>query len=447
MSFLHTHSCEAIKSELDLFKTRPTQTSIESSQWIEYKPITSISEDSPIEFIVPGSGEEYIDLSPTILHLKVRLQTSKAEKIKDDTLVVPVNNFLHSLFNQVDVFLNQKPVSPPNNSYAYRAYIETLLNYSEEAKMSHLTTSLWYDDTPGHIETVLEKDVDADDTDAITLNEGAERRRSFISGGKTVDLLGHLHCDLFNQDKFLLNGVEVRVRLVRSKNSFCLINYDADDIKVQILEASLKIRKAKINPGILLAHAKALSRGTAKYELTRVEVKSFTLHTGVFGETLDNIILGQIPKRIIIGLVSNKAYNGDKKVNPFNFHHYYLNYLALLVDGVQIPSKAITPKYPHNYVEAYHTLFSGAGVFFSNEGNCISRDSYVKGQTFYVFDLTPDMSANCNTHWNLIKQGAVRLELRFDQVLTESINCIVYSEYDNILEIDSNRQIIVDFSG
>lgn len=447
MAFLHTHSCECVKSELDLFKTRPTQTSIESSHWIDYKPITSLSDDSPVEFVIPGNGEEYLDLSHTILILKVCLLDSKGEKIKADSLVVPVNNFLHSIFNQVDVFFNQKPVSPPNNSYAYRAFIETLLNYSEEAKMSHLTSSLWYDDLPGHVATALAKNIDEDDKDSITLNTGAEKRRDYIKAGKSLDMLGHLHCDVFNQDKFLLNGIEVRVRLVRSKSAFCLVNYETDDIKVHIQEATLRVRRAKINPGILLAHSKALSRGTAKYELTRVEVKSFTLHTGVTGENLDNIILGQIPKRIIIGLVSNKAFNGDRKENPFNFQHYFLNYLALYIDGVQVPSKPLTPKFPDNYIDAYHTLFSGSGVHFSNEGNCISRDSYVNGQTFYIFDLTSDLSANCNTHWNLVRQGAVRLEMRFDKVLSEAVNCIIYSEYDNILEIDSNRQIIVDFNG
>ena len=276
MAFLHTHSCECIKSELDLFKTRPTQTSIESSHWIDYKPITSLSDDSPIEFVIPGNGEEYLDLSHTILILKVCLVDSKGEKIKDEALVVPVNNFLHSIFNQVDVFFNQTLVSPPNNSYAYRAFIETLLNYSEEAKMSHLTSSLWYDDLPDFVDTHLEKEVDPHDGTAITLNAGAEKRREYIKGGKSVDMLGHLHCDVFNQDKFLLNGIEVRVRLVRSKSAFCLVNHEADDTKVRIQEATLRVRRAKINPGILLAHSKALPRGTAKYELTRVEVKSFT---------------------------------------------------------------------------------------------------------------------------------------------------------------------------
>ena len=68
---------------------------------------------------------------------------------------------------------------------------------------------------------------------------------------------------------------------------------------MHLLETSLRVRRAKINPGVLLAHSKALTRGTAKYPLTRVEVKLFTLHTNSSGETLDNIILGQLPKRII----------------------------------------------------------------------------------------------------------------------------------------------------
>jgi len=49
-----------------------------------------------------------------------------------------------------------------------------------------------------------------------------------------------------------------------------------------------------------------LSKTTAKYPLTRVEVKTFTIHAGV-GESIDNAILGQLPKRIIIGFIDNKA--------------------------------------------------------------------------------------------------------------------------------------------
>jgi len=38
---------------------------------------------------------------------------------------------------------------------------------------------------------------------------------------------------------------------------------------------------------------------TAKYPLTKVEVKTFTIYAGLVGE-LDNVILGQLPKQIIV---------------------------------------------------------------------------------------------------------------------------------------------------
>lgn len=446
MAFLHAHSCECLKSELELFSLPPTQTTIEGSNWVYYKPISSLTDDSPIEFVVPGHGDEYIDLAHTMLSLRVQIFPGVAEKqstsaaaaaVPGRVSVGPVNNFMHSMFNQVDVYLNQKLVSPPNNAYAYRAYIETLLNYGPAAKASHLTSVLWYDDTPGKMNDLKE-------------NSGLEKRKEFLDVGKTVDLLGHLHCDVFNQERFLLNGVEMRLRIARSRDSFCLMSEPQHSgYGVKIVEASLLVRRAKIAPGVLLSHARALAKSTAKYPLTRVEVKAVSMHAGVHGETIDNVVLGQLPKRIIIGFVDNKAFNGDRTLNPFNFQNYKINYLSLYVDGAQIPSKPLQPDFTktHQYIDAFQTLFSGTGIHFLNEGNSIGREDFPDGYCLFAFDLTPDLSANSNSHWNLIKHGSVRIEVRFEDALASTVNCIVYAEYDNILEIDAARQVLVDFSG
>ena len=70
-----------------------------------------------------------------------------------------------------------------------------------------------------------------------------------------------------------------------------------------------------------------------------------TMHRGIRGETLDNIILGQLLKRIIIGFVDNKAYYGDYTLNHYNFKNFGINFLCLYVDGVQIPSKPLEPDF------------------------------------------------------------------------------------------------------
>ncbi|CAK1593954.1 unnamed protein product [Parnassius mnemosyne] len=424
------------QSELDLFALPSTQTSIENGLWIHYKPISSLGDDGPIEFQVPGTGDDYIDLSHTLLHIKAKVLNQDSTNLVSTTIVAPVNNWLHSLFSQLDVYLNQKLVSPPNNTYAYRAYMETLLNYAPAAKQSHLTCSLWYEDTAGKMDSTDGKNI------------GFVKRQELISESKEIEMIGHLHGDIFNQDKFLINGVEMSVKLVRSRESFNLIVGSNDvKFKVCITDATLIVRRPRINPSVLLAHQKVLASTTAKYPITRAEVKVLTIPSGVQGKTLDNIFLGQVPKRCIIGFVNNSAFNGSLTKNPFNFENYGINSFSLYIDGQQIPSKALQPSFNNSiFTSAYHTLFSGTGIHFRNEGNGISCEQYGKGYCLLAFDLTPDLSANSSTHWNLIKHGSVRIEVRFESSLIQTINCIVYAEFDNIIEIDKNRNVTVDYS-
>lgn len=434
MAFLHSNSCECVKSELDLFSLPPTQTSIENGDWVQYKPLASLTDDSPIEFVIPGHGDEYIDLSHTMLNVHAKIVKSDGTKLEDNVKVGPVNNWLHSLFSQVDVYLNQRLVSTPGNTYAYRSYIETLLNYGPAAKESHLTSALWYNDEAG----------DMDDVEDA--NDGLVNRREFTAKSTPVDMLGHIHSDIFNQEKFLINGVELRVRLIRSRDAFSLLAKDAN-YKVNIIEANLYARRVRINPAVLLAHSKTLAMTTAKYPITKVEVKNITIPSGVQGKTLDNIFLGQLPKRVIVGFVSNTAFIGNYKTNPFNFQSFNVNFFSLYIDGRQIPSKPLQPSYSgsNQFVHAYHTLYSGTGIHFMNDGNSIPREHYAKGNCLMAFDLTPDLSANTLSHWNLVRHGSLRIEVRFEAALTETINCLVYGEFDNVVEIDKDRNVIVDF--
>ena len=121
-----------------------------------------------------------------------------------------------------------------------------------------------------------------------------------------------------------------------------------------------------------------------------------TIPAGVLGKKIDNIFLGQIPKRCIVGFVDNSAFNGNLKLNPFNFNNYTMNSFSLYIDGQQIPSKPLQPCFSSENAStlAYHTLFSGTGMHFLNEGNDISREEYADGYCLMAFDLTPDLSAN-----------------------------------------------------
>lgn len=434
MAFVHHDSCECTKSELDLFSLPMTQTSIESGQWMHYMPIAPLSGSNVLEFVVPGTGDEYADLAHTLLHVKFKLTDEAGAPIADKLEVAPVNNWGHTAFSQVHISLNQKNVTSSSDTYPYRAYFETLLTYGRPAKTSHLTAQLWYPDTAGKFD------------DRTSANTGFAKRQTFTQKGATVDMIFNLHCDLFHQEKYLLNGVEMKVKLVRSKDEFHLIGKSDVKVRMVIESATLMVRKVRISPSVLIAHAKALEKSSAKYAIVRADVKSLTITEGLRSKILDNIYLGQLPKRVILGFVSNNAFNGDLTLNPFKFESFGINFLSLYVDGTQVPAYPLTPAFGSKpqTIRSYHSLFSGTGIHFRDQGNDISREDYVDGNVLYAFDLTPDLSSHTG-QWTLQKTGSMRLEVRFKDSLTSSINCILYSEFDSLIEIDKHRNVQTDF--
>src|SRR6476469_9024126 len=190
MAFVHDLSCECAKTELDIFTVPPTQTSIES-------------------------GQDYIDVGNTQLYVRAQILRGDNTPIDNTDHVGPINLTLQSLFSEVDVKLNDTVISSSNNTYSYRSYLETVLSFGTEAKKSQLTSALYYKD----VGASMDKD---NPLDQAGRNTGLKSRHEHFNRGATVDMLGRIHSDIFFQEKFLPSDVNMRIRMVRNKDSFCL---------------------------------------------------------------------------------------------------------------------------------------------------------------------------------------------------------------------------------
>ncbi|MFN9941453.1 MAG: hypothetical protein ACK56I_18435, partial [bacterium] len=85
-------------------------------------------------------------------------------------------------------------------------------------------------------------------------------------------------------------------------------------------------------------------------------------------------------------------------------------------------------------------LFNGLDRGSLDCGNFITREEYAKGYTLFAFDLTPDKTNGCN--FNLAKSANLRILFKFANNLEKAINCIVYMEVENVIEITKGRQIV-----
>jgi len=215
----------------------------------------------------------------------------------------------------------------------------------------------------------------------------------------------------------------------------------------KFLDAQLLINRVRPSPSLLLAHNSALGKGAlARYNLTRVELKSFTFYSGAQSLSIEYAVLGTIPKRLLFTMVKNTEFPGSVTNNPYHFRHYDLSSFALNVNGRQVPTEGLSLGMDHEKtsVMGYRTLFEGSGIHHSNLGLQITHDMYISGYFMLLFDLTPDRAAS-EGHTSHPDNGNIRVELKFSKPLPEPITCIFYLKYDNSVRVDTSRTVTTVF--
>ena len=158
-----------------------------------------------------------------------------------------------------------------------------------------------------------------------------------------------------------------------------------------------------------------------------MDCKVLSIPGGFSSFTPDNLFLGHIPKRLVCVIVDTEAYNGTYGSNPYNFKHHNLTQEGVYVDGEQIPRKPLFLEFSEaggqNFIAGFQSLFSGTGKLSQDAGNQINRGDYASGYTAFCFDLSPDHCSG--DHFELTKQGNLRIELHFGQALANTVNLII----------------------
>ena len=420
---------ERYNTELELFSPSITQSSIIKSLQREFFPISPLQHGNQITFNITGS-DLYLDLSKCLLYVTAKIQTAANANPGNDT-VGPINLTLHSLFSKVEVELGATSVADSNQFYYYGAYLKTILN-SPSDNENQLHTEIWHKDTAEHlVDFAVAND---------SPNNGLVIRSRYFATGNEVEMIGRIHSDIFEQPLALLSNLDMKIKLYPNRDNFVLVTpapaHGADQVnyKIVIMEAKLIVQSLLVSPSLSYAHNQMLQKCNARYPIMRTSIKIITVPRGQSGIMQDNIYLGKIPSRVVMAMVTDAAMAGGYQQNPFNFQHFGLNYLAMYVNGDMVPNRPYQPDFAHNkYLREYSSLFDGIG-----RSNCvISRNDYPNGYTIWIFKLSPVLGTPS-------KPGTVRLEIKFSAALNETINIILFAEFNSIIEIDKYRNVSIN---
>ena len=195
---------------LDLFRLPSTDVSVSSYRLVPIQTYTSGI--NPVEFQIDPQ-EDYIDLYRSFFEIAV------ADKLW------PVNNLAHSLFKQISVRFNGALISPQTDTYHYKAYLETLMNYDRNDGETVLKPQGWYSalDFPATF-TANNTTVDLDGgnphahytalpqnhKDSILL---MKKEQDHYTGNKRHVLRFKPHIEVFHLNKLLVPRVQIGIQM------------------------------------------------------------------------------------------------------------------------------------------------------------------------------------------------------------------------------------------
>ena len=425
------------KSELDYFTVPPTQSVILDDYVIESRPTDPKS--NTLEFIFPSSSDDFSDLSQCFFKLDLKVTkangsapvhygplntTTGNEPDGDDIDGVPVSLILHSIFKQLQLFLNDELVSSELD-YGYKAYLTSLFSYSKEVKDTFLFDLEGYrTDEESKFDNSKQKGV-------------IKTAKKLCKNGRTFQLKGRPYTELCMQSRLIPSNVKFRFVFTRASDAFCMMSHNEEKYKIVIDKAVMSLRRVKIDPEVQMKIEKQIAQSGAIFPSQSVVCKTFTIPQGLTDYTIASLFANsEIPSRLLIGQLDNKSYTGDYTLNPFHFKHKNLSYCGVTIGGQTFSYDFdFSAK---NKVDAYLNLHQIMGNYPCDYSNGISKSLWESGLTLIAFDLCPDQSH----HGDFVskrREGSISLKLKWDSGLAENTSLLVIGMFDNSYIMGINR--------
>lgn len=420
-----------VRAETNLFEDISYDVTIQNTSHATYYPMHSVeSKTSPIQFNITGNDINYLNLAESKLYIRARIVDKNGKKIayeadKNKSAYAPVNNFLHSMFKNVTLHVNDVEVTPMSGYYGYRAYIETLLAKGKDYKKSQGQACMYY------------KTKNEGSTD----DEGWRKRMELCDRSETFEMFGRPHLDLMQQAKLIPPGVDVKITFYRADDAFSIQSVGTqpvNDLQIEILEAEFHVTKHTLLPSLMVGQLKKWESGhPAVFPMREIQMKSYTLPVGTISHHNENTISGFLPDRIVIAMVDAKDIHGEYATNPLIFEDFGLANISVTCNSEEVSQFNMDLDFANKrYVRAYSAVFEGLGLSDCDSGIELTMSEFQNGKTLFVYDLRHLRDAFCPP-----RHGNCMISLKFKSQLAKAVTVLCYLEYQSVLNINSDRQV------
>jgi hypothetical protein len=422
---------------LDVFAPEAIEAKIDRRIPCQAKPTAGIQGTGPFEIYLPSERSTFIDPASFRINGQFKiLQVDSMTRVRTALPAAengepchPSNLLTKSIFKDVIVEAHGQRLSiNSSHTYAVKAYVTTCLSYGRDAAAGQLRCSYYLKDTPGQ-------------QDNFTDNAGGQKRYKFIQSSRAVEICDNIHTELTTTNRYLVPGVDFKFKfIIEDTSTFLTSPTDEYEFAIEFQDLYLTYDRVLLKEDVHESIERGLSSQPAIYPITRTEIRCKGFATGLTTLDWNNAYQGILPEQIVVCMNLQEAADGKATKSLFNFHHFGMTEMSLIVNSMRKPATPLKFNFPaKECLTAYRHFFDNCGVDISNLPALIEYEDFLAGSTIIPFDLTTDKSAHYHGHEK--KEGTVSIEIKLGSATTQAINmyvlCVyrdyfyVYGNYDN----------------
>ena len=368
------------------------------------------------------------------------------------------NNIAHAIFKQINVRLNGTLISPQTDTYHHKSFIDAVLNNDRDDGESILKPEGWFTGLTiryqtQNVLTANELNLTHDDHKALPVDEQAwvGARVKFLDGNRVI-LRFKPYLEVFNLSKLLVPGVQMQIQMYLNSHEIWSQTHararHVRDITADDLKVTLFLCQKKVEPSVYRSLMTQFT-GSKKvtYPVVRSEIRTYN-HAGdsqVF--EAHNVFHGQLPTRVVVALMDQTAFNGSVTKYAFSYKTFNITSIKQLVRGEEYPYRTLELNHDNSNkdLRGYHRFLEATECLAKRKGNMVRAVDWGRGKncTLFVFDNTASGLSSSHV-LNPVQTGETSIVIRFGQNPGVNLTVLIYGEFENLLEINSNRTVIYD---
>ena len=418
-------------------RQRVVESSINSKERIDFLPvnmgINTVLSDRYIEFRINGVVGSFVDLSSLLLELSVKpVNSTNGNNLAGDINVAIVNGLANTLFKSATVFINEKMIES-NPIYNYTSYIKLLKSMNNNDVNSIGKCGFFYNDVNGDVVTktysknIFQTAGNIEHTHMTHIKEHG------------IDMCFPLLLDITSLDMYLVDGVDIRIRLELANSNWIIKSNIDNNISLTVRKAKLWVDRVTPHYNAMLALNKSLSMKPIEYIFHK------TLHkTYVIGANESSIMIDQpfgmaVPEKMTMIIVDMNGFSGRTTQNGLYFEHANISNIHLTLNGSTVYN--INTSFPNEYSQCYYETQKALGI---DKDNLITYDTYKGGRCLFNFNF---INEPVEETLPVEKSASLRLNLKFSRNISSPHVIILLADTTGLLSIDEQRIVTCDVRG